>query len=206
MKLQQLGMVTLLIGSASAFAQSENEGQKTYSVHCQEGTRTFVSHTSLHFNDVDTMKYSFFYSYDLYQLGPKPTFGLIAPEGDTSYPTVSKVTVSDVEDTFHVKAKSQVVGGRNPHLQTVELKMKKFTANYYSPSILLINGVDYASTAGICEVQENPPSDWLRVDEDSVSRDHNFTLNQCIVPPQTDCSASPKRLCCDCSSGQLSCN
>jgi len=28
---------------------------------------------------------------------------------------------------------------------------------------------------------------------------------QCTVPPQNDCSHSPKRLCCDCFSGQLSC-
>lgn len=31
------------------------------------------------------------------------------------------------------------------------------------------------------------------------------TANQCKVAPQNDCSVSPKRLCCDCENGQLSC-
>ncbi|NCN28074.1 hypothetical protein GW915_10905 [bacterium] len=143
--INQISLTAALLSTGVAGAQS-------YKIECENYTRTYVTKTQITFNDqADYLSYNFYYEYEHFKFGPEATSGVIQNGGDDVYPIVADVEVFVSKDDIFVDAVSQVVGGRNPHLKTLQLDLLKFGENHYSVGKLLINGVNYAGYVGSCE-------------------------------------------------------
>ncbi len=152
MKTKMITLMTGLLVNSLFASTGELTDKFNYTVECDQYTRTYVSHTKIEFNNSNWLSYDFSYSYDIYGLGPATTSGQISSHGYDDYPTVSKVKVQEEGNLLTVEAVSQIVGGRNPHMKSVNFELEKISEGFYSANKLIINGTDYSNFVGTCDV------------------------------------------------------